>query len=182
MKVNKTITLVGLMGVGKSSIGWRLAKILGLPFFDSDQELEKAARCSVKEIYERWGKQAFEDAEKRVIKRLLSNPIHVLSTGDAAFLPEETRKLLKSQTLTIWLKADLDIIHERVSRRQTRPQLLTGDVLDTLKALEKERASIYSEADLLVESRHNSHDETVTLILEKLNIYFQELPHTKSQS
>lgn len=169
------------MGVGKSSIGWRLAKILGLPFFDSDQELEKAARCSVKEIYERWGKQAFEDVEKRVIKRLLSNPIHILSTGDAAFLPEETRQLLKSQTLTIWLKADLDTIHERVSRRQTRPQLLTGDVLNTLKILEKERAAIYGEADLVVESLHKSHDETITLILKKLQAYFQELPQTKSQ-
>ncbi|MGL5785186.1 MAG: shikimate kinase [Alphaproteobacteria bacterium] len=182
MKVSKTITLVGLMGAGKSSIGWRLAKILGLPFFDSDQELEKAARCSVKEIYERWGRQAFEDAEKRVIKRLLSNPVHVLSTGDTAFLPEETRNLLKSKTLTIWLKADLDIIHERVSRRQTRPQLLTGDVLDTLKILEKERSAIYSEADLVVESRQNSHDETVKLILEKLQFYFQKVPQPQLQS
>jgi shikimate kinase len=173
MKVTQTITLVGLMGSGKSSIGWRLAKTLGLPFFDSDRELEMAARCSVKEIYELWGKQAFQEAEKRVIKRLLSNPIHVLSTGDSAFVSEETRTLLKEQTLTIWLKADLDIIHERVSRRRTRPQLLTGDALSILKTLEKERASLYSQADLVVESQHNGHEETVASILEKLQAYLE---------
>ena len=169
MKIDKTIALVGLMGVGKSSIGRRLAYALGLSFMDSDQELETAAGCSIVDIYERWGVEAFQDAEKRVIKRLLSKPPHVLSTGEGTFVVEETRDLLKSKALTIWLKADLETIYQRVKHRNTRPRLLEGDPFEILQKLEREREHLYAQADLTIESQGDCYEQTVSVILDAIH-------------
>ena len=173
-KINQTIVLVGLMGAGKSSVGWRLARRLGLPFFDSDKEIEKAAGCSIPDIYERWGEKAFKKAEYKVITRLLSGPVHVLSTGDGSFVEPELRALILKQTISIWLKADLDTLHQRVKHRHTRPQLFEGDSRDILAELVEERYPIYSQADLWVHSQDEAHEQTVDRLMEVLNPYLKD--------
>lgn len=172
--VPKTIAFVGLMGAGKSSVGWRLAKRLGLPFFDSDREVEKAAGCSISDIYALWGEKAFKEAERKVIHRLLSGPPHVLSTGDASFVPQDLREMILDKTITIWLQADLETIHQRVKHRQTRPQLFEGDSLEILSELVEERYNVYNQAHFSVESCDETHDQTVSRIINTLNTYLAQ--------
>lgn len=169
--VSKTIALVGIMGAGKSSVGWRLAKRLALPFFDSDKEVEKAAGCSISDIYALWGEKAFKEAERKVIRRLLDGPPHILSTGDASFIPQDLRDMILEKTITIWLQADLDTIHERVKHRQTRPQLFEGDSREILSELVEERYAVYDQAHFSVQSCDETHDQTVTRIIDTLNAY-----------
>src|ERR1043166_3803827 len=123
----KTLVLVGLMGAGKSSVGRRLATRLSLPFVDADQEIEAAAGMTIEEIFGRHGEPAFRDGERRVIARLLDNPVHVLSTGGGAFMDPRTRALIHERATSIWLHAELDELVRRVSRRTDRPLLKGGD-------------------------------------------------------
>lgn len=125
--VDRPIVLVGLMGAGKTSIGKRLARFLGLTFTDSDQEIEKAANMSVAEIFELYGEAEFRALERRVLARLLSDKAGVIATGGGAFMNSETQALVKASSYSIWLDANLDILVERTSRRQTRPLLLNAD-------------------------------------------------------
>ncbi len=140
----KTIVLVGLMGCGKTSIGRRLAKRLELPFHDSDHEVEQSAGCPIKEIFDVFGEEAFQNGEHRVIKRLLNQGTHVLATGGGSFMHEETRKLIKENAISVWLKADLDTLVARVSRRSDRPLLESGNEKETLEKLIEERYPLYS--------------------------------------
>lgn len=167
----QTIVLVGMMGVGKSSVGWRLARRLGIPFFDSDREVESAAGCSIPDIYALWGEDAFKEAERKVIKRLLSGGAHVLSTGDGSFTHPDLRQKMLDSALCVWLKADLETIYRRVRHRKTRPQLLAGDSRIILEKLLEERSSIYSQAHIVVESQDEAHDMTVERVLEGLREY-----------
>ena len=164
----KTLVLVGMMGAGKSSIGWRIAQKLDVPFNDTDQEVERAAGCSVADIFETWGEKAFRDAERRVIKRLLSAKVQVISTGDGAFIDTESRKLIKENAISLWLRADPSILYERVSRRDTRPLLFEGDPKEILEEMIERRYPIYAEADLTVESNDVAHEATLERVMEIL--------------
>jgi len=164
----KTLVLVGMMGAGKSSIGWRLARKLVIPFHDTDQEVERAAGCSVADIFETWGEKAFRDAERRVIKRLLGGVVQVISTGDGAFIDEECRKLIKENATSLWLRTDPKILYERVIRRDTRPLLFDGDAKQILEEMVERRYPIYAKADLTVESNDDAHEATVERVMEAL--------------
>lgn len=164
----KSLVLVGMMGAGKSSIGWRLAKKLGIPFHDSDQEVERAAGCTVADIFETWGEKAFKDAERRVVKRLLGETTQIISTGDGAFIDPETRDLIKKNAISLWLRADPDILYERVTRRDTRPILFDGDPKTILEEMVDKRYPIYGEADLTVDSNDDAHEATVNRLVQVL--------------
>ena len=164
----KSLVLVGMMGAGKSSIGWRLAKKLGIPFNDSDQEVERAAGCTVADIFETWGEKAFKDAERRVVKRLLGEDVQIISTGDGAFIDPETRELIKENAISLWLRADPDILYERVTRRDTRPILFDGDPRKILEEMVDKRYPIYGEADLTVDSNDDAHEATVNRLMQVL--------------
>lgn len=157
-----------MMGAGKSSIGWRLARKLDVPFNDSDQEVERAAGCSVADIFETWGEKAFRDAERRVIKRLLSGNVQVVSTGDGTFIDEKSRELIKENAISLWLRADPEVLYERVIRRDTRPLLFDGDAKQILEEMIERRYPIYAHADITVESNDDAHEATVERVIEAL--------------
>jgi shikimate kinase len=163
--LHRTLVLVGLMGVGKSAVGKRVALRLGLPFVDADQAIEAAAGCSVPDIFEHYGEAEFRDLERRVIARLLSDPPHVLSTGGGAFIDPATRALVRERALSLWLRADLDVLVARTARRQNRPLLKTGEPRAVLAALMQARDPIYAEADLSVESGDFPIDHTVEQVV-----------------
>jgi shikimate kinase len=165
----KTIALVGLMGAGKSSVGRRLAHALGLPFRDADEEVERAAGRSVAEIFETLGEAAFRDGERRVIARLLAEPPHVLATGGGAFMNPQTRQLIMEEAISVWLKADIEVLARRVSRKNDRPLLRGRDPKAVLTALAQERDPIYALADLAVESAESPHHLTVQAIIDALS-------------
>jgi shikimate kinase len=164
----KTIALVGLSGVGKSSVGRRLAIALGMPFRDADLEVEAAAGRPIAEIFQQYGEAAFRDGERRVIARLLAEPPHVLATGGGAFMNPGTRALLKAQAISIWLKADIEILARRVGRKENRPLLAGKDPLDALAAQARDRYPVYAEADIAVETGDTPHQATVEAILKAL--------------
>ena len=165
---DRSIVLVGLMGAGKTCIGKRLAQKLGMPFVDADVEIETAADCSIEEIFARYGEQAFRDGERRVIARLLDEAPQVLATGGGAFVSKETRENVRRQGISVWLKADLEVLLQRVSRRNNRPLLKNGDKRRTLERLIAERYPTYAEADFTVESGNESPDVTVKKVLDAL--------------
>ncbi|HEV2551934.1 MAG TPA: shikimate kinase [Stellaceae bacterium] len=164
----KTIALVGLMGVGKTSIGRRLAQRLDLPFVDADAEIEAAAGTSIEEIFQRHGEAAFRDGERRVMARLLDAPPGVLATGGGAFMDTSTRALLRSHAITVWLRADLEVMLARVARRTNRPLLKTGDPRAVLERLVAERYPVYAEADVTVDSIDGPPDATVERVIAAL--------------
>jgi shikimate kinase len=164
----RTIVLVGLMGAGKTKIGRRLALRLGLPFFDSDQEIEAAAGETVEEIFANRGERMFRDGERRVIARLLARPVHVLATGGGAFMDPATRAAIARRGVSLWLRADLDVLVQRVSRRTDRPLLKAGDPRAILAELIERRYSIYGEADLVVDSGDGSPESTVNRAIAAL--------------
>lgn len=159
------------MGAGKSSIGRRVAKALGVPFYDSDAEIEAAAGRSVNEIFQEFGETHFREGERRVIRRLIAQEPHVLATGGGAFLDKRTRALIKSSAISVWLKADLETLVRRTGRRDTRPLLQSGDRRETLARLIRERHPIYGEADLTVKSIDGPHEHTVNAVLAALKAY-----------
>ena len=151
LSLPRTVALVGLMGAGKSAIGKRLAMRLGLPFVDADDEIERAAGCSIAEIFEKYGEADFRAGERRVISRLLDEPPHVLSTGGGAYIDPETRALMRAKAVTVWLRAELDVLFDRVRKRGHRPLLRNGDPKEVLARLMTQRYPIYAEADIVVE-------------------------------
>jgi len=166
---NRTIALVGLMGVGKSTVGRRLAARLGLPFADGDDEIEQAAGMSVSEIFATMGEGAFRDGEARVMRRLLEGPPMVLATGGGAVLNAETRWLLGTRSIMIWLRADLKVIAARVQRRDTRPLLRGKDAYQTLSAMAEVRYPLYGEAHLTVDVGGGGHTDSVEAIVAALD-------------
>ncbi|MEQ8602715.1 MAG: shikimate kinase [Marivibrio sp.] len=148
----RTVALIGMMGAGKTAIGRQLAKRLGAPFLDADKEIEKAAGCTVAEIFAEHGEAHFRDGERRVIARLLDGPPAVLATGGGAYMNAQTRALLSERATTVWLKADFETLWKRVSKRGHRPLLKTEDPQGTLRRLLAEREPVYAEADLIVDS------------------------------
>ena len=169
----RSIVLVGMMGAGKSSVGKRLSQRLGLPFADADTEIELAAGMTIPEIFEKRGETEFRLGEQRVIARLLGDGPLVLATGGGAFMNEQTRAAVAARGISIWLKADLDVLLKRVKRRADRPLLKNGDPAATLERLMAERVPVSAQADLTVASRDIPHDaivaEIVGLIAGKLS-------------
>ena len=170
----RTIALVGLMGVGKSSVGRRLASALSLPFRDADAEVEAAAGRSIADIFAALGEPAFRDGERRVIARLLDGPPHVLATGGGAFMNDETRALIKERAISVWLKADLDILARRIGRKDTRPLIAGKDPMEVLQAQAEARYPVYAEADVIVETGDAAHHITVGQVIEALTSYLGE--------
>ena len=165
---NRTIVLVGMMGAGKSSIGRRLASEFNLPFVDADTEIETAAGMSIPEIFEAHGEPYFRSGEARVIARLLEGGPQVLASGGGAFINPQTRALIRARGISVWLKADLDVLLRRIKRRSDRPLLKTDDPEQTLSQLIAERYPIYAEADVTIHSRDVSHDAIVADIVAGL--------------
>ena len=164
----RSIVLVGMMGAGKSSIGRRLAAELGLPFVDADNEIEAAAGMTIPEIFETHGEPYFRSGEARVIARLLDGGPQVLASGGGAFINPQTRALIRARGISVWLKADLDVLLRRIKRRSDRPLLKTDDPEQALRHLIDERYPIYAEADVTVLSRDVSHETIVADIVAGL--------------
>ncbi len=169
--LDKSVILVGMMGAGKTSVGRRLATTLGVPFRDADIEIEEAAGCTVNEIFDRLGEPAFREGERKVIARLLGEPPHILATGGGAFMDTETRARIKERAISVWLKADLDLLLERVSRKDTRPLLRNTDRRSTLQALLQQREPVYAEADITVLSDAGPQETVVKRVLSALEDY-----------
>ncbi len=165
----KPIVLVGLMGAGKSTVGRRLATRLRLPFVDADSEIEAAAGMTISDIFEQFGEAYFRDGERRVLARLVDGTPKVIATGGGAFINEETRKLILETALAIWLDADLDVLVDRVRRRDTRPLLKDRDPRKVLRELAATRNPIYAMAPIHVPSNHAPHETTVNAILKALD-------------
>jgi shikimate kinase len=174
LRVPRTVVFVGLMGVGKTCIGRRLAQRLELPFVDADREIEEAAGCSIPEFFARHGEQAFREGERRVILRLLDNPVHVLSTGGGAFMDAQTRARIRECAISVWLRADLDLMLRRVSRRSDRPLLQVADPRAKLEELMALRYPVYEEADITVDSIDGPPDVTLERVVAALQAHLKE--------
>lgn len=168
LEPRRSIVLVGLMGAGKTKIGRRLAQRLGLPFFDSDEAIEAAAGETIEEIFANRGEAVFRDGERRVIARLLAGPLHVLATGGGAFMDPSTRRVIAARGVSVWLRAELDVLFARVSRRTNRPLLKTPDPRAVLAELIERRYPIYAEADVTVESGEGPPDATASRAIAAL--------------
>lgn len=166
--LTRPLVLVGLMGAGKTTIGRRLAKEIGLDFYDSDVEITDAAGCSISDIFAIYGEPAFRDLEKRVMQRLIASEPAIIATGGGAFINAEVRQLIKENAYSLWLRADLDTLEDRVSRRNTRPLLEQGDKRAILARLMDERYPIYAEADLQINSGNGAHESVVDQVANLL--------------
>lgn len=169
----RSIVLVGLMGAGKSTVGRRLAQTLGLPFRDADHEIEAAAGMTIPDIFAIHGEEHFRDGERRVIARLLQEGPMVLATGGGAFMNEETRQKISEHGISVWLRADLDVLMKRVRKRATRPLLQNPDPEGTMRRLMETRYPVYATADLTVDSHEAPHDKVVIDIVDALTEWFK---------
>lgn len=171
--LDKPIVMVGLMGAGKTSVGRALARRLGVAFVDSDKEIEAAAGCSVVDIFAMYGESEFRRVEQRVVERILDTApsVKVLSTGEGAFITPAVREMLMKRALTIWLKADLELLVKRTNSRNTRPQLLHADSRKILGQLIDERYQIYAYADITVETRDENLRKTLDKVLGAIKQY-----------
>lgn len=173
---DRPIVMVGLMGAGKTSIGRALARRLKIPFVDSDKEIEAAAGCSVVDIFAMYGEDEFRRVEHRVMQRLLDTPpaCKVISTGEGAFITPAVREMVLKKAITIWLKADLELLVKRTNFRDTRPQLLHTDSRKILAQLIKERYDIYALADITVETKDESLRKTLNKVVDAIKTYTNE--------
>ena len=170
----RTIALVGLMGVGKSSVGRRLANALGMAFRDADSEVEAAAGRSIPDIFAEFGETEFRKGERKVIARLLDEEPHVLATGGGAFMDPATRELIKARAVSVWLKTDLEVLARRIGRKDTRPLLAGKDPMEVLQAQAAARYPAYGQADITVETGDAAHHVSVDQILRALSAYVEE--------
>jgi len=184
INIDKPIVMVGLMGAGKTSIGRALARYLGIPFVDSDKEIEKAAGCSVVDIFAMYGEQEFRRVEEKVIERLLDTPplVKVISTGEGAFITDAIRKMVLQRSMTIWLKADLELLVKRTNFRHTRPQLLNTDSRQILAQLIKERYDIYALADIMVETKDENIHKTLNKVLGAIENHVKKQGENKNEN
>jgi shikimate kinase len=164
----KSVVLVGMMGAGKTAVGRRLAAALDIPFVDADEEIEKAAGCSITDYFASYGEAAFRAGERRVIERLLRQPTCILATGGGAFMDEGIRAAIRAMGISVWLKADLGTLWQRVRRRSDRPLLNTDNPKQTLETLIQTRYPVYATADITIESCDGPLDETVRRVADNL--------------
>ena len=167
----KTIVLVGIMGAGKSTVGKILADRLGMRFVDADQEIERAAGCTITDFFEKYGEVEFRKGEERVISRILAGEPCILATGGGAFMSEATRLLIKKMARSVWLRVSFEVLAKRLEKRSDRPLLQTADPQQTLKALIKKRYPIYNDADFIVDAENDGVDITVSKVIECLGDY-----------
>jgi len=167
----KIIVLVGIMGAGKSTVGKILADRLGMRFIDADQEIERAAGCTITDFFEKYGEVEFRKGEERVISRILAGEPCVLATGGGAFMSEATRLLIKKIATSVWLRVSFEVLAKRLEKRFDRPLLQTADPQQTLKALIKKRYPIYNDADFIVDAENDGVDITVSKVIECLGDY-----------
>jgi shikimate kinase len=170
----RCVVLVGMMGAGKTSIGKRLANILHLPFLDADSEIEKAANLSIPEIFAKHGEADFREGEKRVVARLLSSGPAVLATGGGAYVNEETRERCRAEGVTIWLKADVPVLLERVRKKGNRPLLDRPNPEEVMRQLLRVREPIYSLADIVIASREGPHQTVIGDIIAALDRFLDQ--------
>lgn len=182
LDLDRPIVMVGLMGAGKTSVGRALARKLGVPFVDSDKEIEAAAGCSVVDIFAMYGEAEFRRVEQRIIARLMETPpvVKVISTGEGAFITPAVREMVTARALTIWLKAGLDLLVKRTNFRDTRPQLLHADSRKILAQLINERYSTYALADITVETRDESLRKTLGKVICAIEQYESENKNGKN--
>ena len=164
-QTEKIIVLIGLMGAGKTSVGRKLAKLINMDFVDVDEEITKAAGCSVEDIFIKYGEDAFRDVEERVMARLLGEKTRVLATGGGAIMNPRTRNLVKACSISVWLKADIEVLVERTKKKGNRPLLKNKDHKNILKKLLEERSPFYAEADICVDSSQEGPDVTANNIM-----------------
>lgn len=174
--IPRTVVMVGLMGAGKSAIGRRVAQRLGLPFVDADAEIERAAGQTIEEIFTAHGEGYFRDGERRVIARLLGDPVHVLSTGGGAFMDPDTRRLIAERGISVWLRADLEVLLRRTARRGNRPLLKGRDPAEVLAKLIELRYPVYAQADVTVESTDGPPEVMVQRVIDALAQYLAGKP------
>ena len=168
-RLDRPVVLVGLMGVGKSTVGRRLARRLGLDFVDSDAAIEDASGYSAAEVFERFGEQDFRDGERRLVARLIDGAVRVIATGGGAFVDPRTRRLLNERAITVWLDAPVEVLAERTSRRDTRPLLRNEDPKGTLERLSDVRRPSYAEAHIHVKSSEGPHGDVVERIVAAID-------------
>lgn len=170
---DRAIVFVGLMGAGKTAIGRKVAQMLGLPFVDSDHEIETVSRMSVPDLFDRYGEPEFRALERRVITRLVEEGSRVVSTGGGAFMNDETRRAISSHGISVWLKADIDVLMERVAKNRNRPLLRNADPRAVMQRLMHERYPVYALADVIVGTRDEAREviaeETVAAIARFLD-------------
>ncbi|WP_374531530.1 shikimate kinase [Novosphingobium sp.] len=172
-RIDRPVVLVGMMGVGKSSVGRKLANLLHIPFIDADDEIERAAQMSISEIFAQYGEPYFRDGERRVIARLIDGPGTrcVIATGGGAFVNPETRALILEKTIPVWLDSEVDVLIDRVGRKDSRPLLRNGDPREILTQLRSEREPFYSQAPIHVKSTAGPHSRTVTKVLKGIEAW-----------
>ena len=166
---DRSIVFVGLMGAGKTAVGRRVAQLTGLPFTDSDHEIEHVSRMTIPELFEAYGEPEFRSLESRVIQRIIETGPQVISTGGGAFMNEQTREAIAARGVSVWLKAALDLLMERVSRKQNRPLLKDPDPRGVLRRLMEVRYPVYQLADLVVQSRDVSKEEMAAVVVDALH-------------
>ncbi len=164
----RSVVFVGLMGAGKTAIGRKVASMLGLPFIDSDHEIETASRMSIPELFERYGEAEFRALEQRVIQRILEGGAQVLSTGGGAYMNSQTRRTIAERAVAVWLRAELDVLMERVAKKQNRPLLKNADPRAVMQRLMDERYPVYAEADVTVLTRDEKKDVIATEVIDAL--------------
>ena len=170
-RIDRPVVLVGMMGVGKSSVGRKLAALLEIPFVDADEEIETAAQMSIPEMFDRFGEAHFRDGERRVIARLVDGGRKVIATGGGAFVNPETRALILDRAIAVWLDSDVDTLLERVGRKDNRPLLKQGDPREILTRLRNERRSAYEQAQIHVLSTRGPHTRTLTKVLKGIEAW-----------
>ena len=182
LNLDKPIVMVGLMGAGKTSIGRALARYLGIPFVDSDKEIEKISGCSVVDIFSLYGEKEFRRVEEKVIERLLDTPplIKVISTGEGAFITPAVREMVLKRATSVWLKADLELLVKRTNFRHTRPQLLNTDSHQILAQLINERYDTYALANIMVETKDENIHKTLNKVLNAIEQHNQK--ETKNEN
>ena len=176
-ELDKPLVLIGLMGVGKSRIGRELGKALGMDFMDSDNEIEKAAGMGIPDIFERHGEKSFRDGEHRVVRRLIEGGVQVIATGGGAVMTGETALLVWDKSVSIWLRADLDVMVERTSRKKNRPLLNAGNPEEILAGLMEKRYPVYGKADIVIDSHGGQVRDIIAKIIDELCSYIVE--HTE---
>ena len=181
LRISRPIVLIGLMGAGKSRIGKDLATKYGFSFVDTDDEIVKAAGCSISDIFELYGEEAFRDLEERVISRLLMSNVQIIATGGGAFMNAKIRGVISKYGISIWLKAGLSVLIERTSRRKGRPLLERGDPETIMKGLINERYPVYAKADIVIETQDIPIDDTINATAEALAAFFDKQPETKNE-
>lgn len=179
---HKSIVLVGLMGAGKSTVGKKLATLVELPFFDADSEIEKVSTMTIPELFEAYGEDEFRDLERRVIVRMLENGPIVLATGGGAYMNELTRRAIASEGVSLWLKAELDVLMTRVARKQNRPLLKNDNPRGVMERLMTERHPVYSLADLTVNSREEKKEIIAVEAMQAIAGHLNGIAQTNKES